>query len=93
MARGADARGYMFANRNKVKVYEYPAHWDRYGKKAGYMRNTQMGSFADGLLAFWDGDSKGTGHMISYMKQLNKPVYIVEYGHGHNQTDSTAGSQ
>ena len=79
MARGADALGYKFAHSYGVQVYEFPAHWVRYGKKAGYMRNTQMGDFADGLLAFWDGDSKGTGHMINYMRSINKPVTIVGY--------------
>lgn len=79
MAKGADALGYMFAHRNHVKVYEYYADWNRHGKSAGMIRNKQMGNEANGLLAFWDGDSKGTGHMITYMKSLNKPVYLVEY--------------
>lgn len=79
MARGADALGYMFAHRNNVKVYEFPAQWDRFGKQAGFRRNTEMGNFADGLLCFWDGESKGTQHMIQYMGQLNKPVYITRY--------------
>lgn len=78
MARGADTLGLQFALEQNVKVYRFPASWDRYGKKAGYMRNTQMGNFADGLLAFWNG-SKGTGHMINIMETLNKPVHIVHY--------------
>ena len=80
MARGADALGYMFAHKNNVKVYEFHADWVKHGKGAGFMRNREMGDFADALLAFWDGDSKGTKHMIEYMKKLNKPVYLVSYG-------------
>jgi hypothetical protein len=79
MARGADALGYMFAHKNNIKVYEFPAQWTRYGKSAGFRRNTEMGNFADALIVFWDGESKGTKHMLDYMQQLNKPVYIIKY--------------
>ena len=79
MARGADALGYQFAHQHGVQVYEFNAHWAKYGKRAGYVRNEEMGRFSDGLLAFWDGDSKGTAHMIDFMQKLNKPVIVVEY--------------
>jgi YspA, cpYpsA-related SLOG family len=79
MARGADALGHRFAKNNNIKFYVFPAYWNRYGKRAGFMRNTDMGNFADGLLAFWDGKSKGTDHMINYMKKLNKPVTVIQY--------------
>lgn len=79
MARGADRLGYEFAYANEVTLYAFPADWDKYGKRAGYIRNQRMGDFADGLLAFWDGRSKGTGHMINYMQHLKKPVHIVRY--------------
>lgn len=79
MARGADMLGYMFAVNHNVVVYQFPAEWDKYGKRAGFIRNKQMGDFADGLLAFWDGSSKGTKQMIEYMQSLQKPVHIVRY--------------
>ena len=79
MARGADALGYQFATTNGVRVYEFPAHWDDFGKRAGVIRNKQMGDFADGLLAFWDGQSSGTDHMIKYMRSLSKVVHIIRY--------------
>ena len=79
MARGADALGYQFAQANGVKCYEFPADWEKHGKRAGFIRNKQMGDFADGLLAFWDFESKGTDHMIKYMQSLSKPVHIIRY--------------
>lgn len=79
MARGADALGYMFAHKNNIQVYEYPANWPKYGKRAGYVRNEAMGQFADGLVAFWDKQSRGTAHMIQFMHKQNKPVYVVEF--------------
>lgn len=79
MASGADLLGYEFAEKYGINTYEFPAHWDRYGKRAGFMRNTDMGKFADGLLAFWDGKSRGTDHMVHFMQSLCKPVTIIRY--------------
>ena len=80
MARGADALAAQFARDNNIKLYEFPADWDKYGKRAGYLRNAEMADFADGLLAFWDGESRGTKHMIETMQNLRKPVRIIRYG-------------
>ena len=79
MARGADMLGFQFARKHNVKVYQFPADWNQHGKAAGFIRNKQMGDFADGLLAFWDGQSRGTKQMIEYMQSLNKPTYIIRY--------------
>lgn len=79
MARGADALGHRFAKEHNVQVYEFPANWDKYGKRAGILRNEDMGRFADGLLAFWDGKSRGTAHMIGFMEDRDMPVHIERY--------------
>lgn len=79
MARGADSLGYLFAIKHNVVKYQFPADWNQYGKRAGMIRNKAMGDFADGLLAFWDGQSRGTKQMIEYMRSLGKPVHIVNY--------------
>lgn len=79
MARGADKLGYKIARENSISIKEFPANWDKHGKGAGYLRNKEMAVYADGLLAFWDGESKGTKHMIDTMKGLNKGVHIVRY--------------
>lgn len=80
MARGADKLGHRFAKEQGVKVYEFPADWNGPLKKgAGFARNKDMGNFADGLLAFWDGKSPGTKQMIEYMRSLKKPVHIIKY--------------
>lgn len=79
MARGADALAVEFAINHEVILYEFPADWARLGKRAGFIRNEQMAQFADGLLAFWDWQSRGTKHMIETMQKMNKPVYVVSY--------------
>jgi hypothetical protein len=42
-----------------------------------------MGEIADALIAFWDGKSRGTKHMIDFMTNKNLPVKIVEYETTH----------
>ena len=79
MARGADSLAHRFAKTNGIVVYEMPADWGTHGKRAGFMRNERMAHFSDGLLAFWDGYSKGTAHMIDYMRSINKPTHVVRY--------------
>lgn len=79
MARGADMLAYSLWANNKMPIHSFPANWDKYGKSAGYRRNQEMGEFADAAICFWDGNSKGTKHMIDIMNKLNKSVYIVRY--------------
>jgi hypothetical protein len=40
-------------------------------------RNYQMAQAGDLLLAFWDGRSAGTRHLIGCMQQLGKPVVVI----------------
>lgn len=57
----------------------FPADWDRYGKAAGYLRNTEMAKNADALVAFWDGMSLGTRHMIETAKAHGLKVRVKRY--------------
>lgn len=85
MARGADKLGVQFANELGLKLYRFPAEWERLGKRAGYARNVEMAKFASEgnnkgmLIAFWDGKSKGTKHMIDTAKRYGIEVHIVNY--------------
>ncbi|OGR27285.1 MAG: hypothetical protein A2139_07820 [Desulfobacca sp. RBG_16_60_12] len=78
-ARGADMLGYRYAVERGLAVHEFPADWDTHGKKAGHLRNHEMAVFADGLLAFWDKESRGTRDMIATMKRLGKKTKTIYY--------------
>ncbi len=79
-AKGPDSVAIDFARLHNMPIHIYPAKWSVIGKSAGIIRNKQMGDFADALIAFWDGESKGTKHMIDYMTSLNKQVEVVDLG-------------
>jgi predicted Rossmann fold nucleotide-binding protein DprA/Smf involved in DNA uptake len=78
-AKGADELGERYANEKGYGLNVYPAEWEKYGKSAGYKRNVQMAENADALIAFWDGKSKGTKHMIDIAKNLNLLVRIINF--------------
>lgn len=92
MARGADTLGKRWAKENDITVARFPANWDKNGKTAGIKRNIKMGVFAAGefaavndekplgiLVAFWDGKSKGTAHMIEVAKKKNLDIFTLNY--------------
>ena len=78
-ARGADMLGQQFALRNDIPLLIFPADWGAHGKSAGYIRNIQMAEEADCLVAFWDGVSKGTAHMIKEAKRRDLRVEVIRY--------------
>lgn len=78
-ARGADTLGEKYANNKGYQVSYFPAEWDKFGKSAGYRRNEQMALNADALVAFWDGTSKGTKHMIDVARLFGLKVRVKKY--------------
>ena len=80
-ARGIDKLGELYAiERSKypgsyVDLRVFPADWDRYGKRAGYLRNKQMAEYADALILIWDGKSRGSQMMLELAKQYKLKIY------------------
>lgn len=75
-ARGVDRFGEQWAIENNITVKPFPADWNTYGKRAGYLRNTQMADYADALIAVWDGESRGTKHMIEEAKRKGLEWFV-----------------
>ena len=63
LARGADVLGKKWAELNNKKILEFPAEWQKYGKSAGYKRNTQMQQLAMNLIfLYFFVNKKKTNH-------------------------------
>ena len=77
-ARGVDYLGELWARKNKIPVQIFLPDWNTYGKSAGIRRNIEMAKNADGLIALWDGRSKGTEHMIRIAKDYKLKVYVSQ---------------
>lgn len=75
-ARGVDRLASEYAVAKGIEFIEYLADWDKYGKRAGYMRNYVMVGAADAVIAIWDGTSSGTKHSIELALSSGKPVFV-----------------
>ncbi len=82
MSSGPDIFGFRWATERKIPIRQFKPEWDKLGKQAGYIRNAEMCTFADAIIAVWDGRSNGTAHIIKYSLQMDPPLrrYVVNVG-------------
>lgn len=78
-ASGADTLGEMYGISKGYDIIRKPANWNKYGKAAGYIRNKEMAGIANSLVAFWDGESRGTSHMIDLARERELTIRIIIY--------------
>lgn len=76
-ARGVDEIAGRLAENLGFPVEPHPADWEKWGKAAGPIRNREMlETGVDRVIAFWDGRSPGTKHMIDAAKAAGVPVVL-----------------
>ena len=82
-AKGADKKGELYAINKALDLRLFPADWDKNGKGAGHIRNKEMAKYAakkrGTLVAFWDGESKGTKNMIDLAFKHGLDVFVIKY--------------
>ena len=76
-AIGADSLAIRYAKELRRKYTVFRADWRTHGKAAGPIRNRQMAEYADTLIAFWDGKSRGTKNMIDEAKRAGMALISV----------------
>ena len=78
-AKGADHLAEQIARVHGWTTEVHRADWEKHGKAAGPIRNSQMANetHPDIVLAFWDGKSSGTKDMID--KAIAKGLYTWVY--------------
>ena len=81
-ARGVDSLAKQYAFEKHYFYKEFPANWDLHGKSAGYIRNNAMHAYLSrqkkrGVVAFWDGSSKGTEQNFDLAKKYNNEIRII----------------
>lgn len=76
---GVDKMTYGIAKAWKMDVEPHPADWDGLGKRAGILRNYEMLDYPVPhlVIAFWDGKSTGTGHVITTARMRSIPLEII----------------
>lgn len=76
-ARGVDYLAKQYAIEKNIPYKEFPANWNLYGRSAGILRNKDMASYSDVLIAFYNG-SRGTSNMIKEAKDKGLEIHIVK---------------
>jgi uncharacterized phage-like protein YoqJ len=77
-ARGVDKCAEKVAISIGLQTEIYPADWHKFGKAAGMKRNQQIVEVSDRIVAFWDGQSRGTKNTIDTAKKLGKGVKVFQ---------------
>ena len=77
--RGPDLFAREWAIAQSIPVESYPAKWKEYGRSAGFKRNQQMldEGKPDLVIAYWDGVSRGTEHMLTIAKKAGVKVIAI----------------
>ena len=76
-AIGVDTYAKEYALQNGINYEEYLPDYPKYGRSAPIVRDIDIVRNCDYLLAFWNGESKGTKFTINYAEKLGKPVKII----------------
>jgi hypothetical protein len=71
-AQGVDKVAELEAKEQGLNVEIWYPRWDLHGKGAGFARNRAIVHSADRVVAFWDGESRGTKHTIHFAGVLKK---------------------
>lgn len=74
--KGADYIAELWAKKKGIPILLYPADWST-GKAAGFKRNQKIVNASDAVIAFWDGESKGTIDSVERAWRLGKKVLIA----------------
>ena len=77
-AKGVDTLAERYARKHNIPFLLFPANWDRYGKRAGLMRNQQIVDEADHMIAIPTSTSKGTRDSIRRARAKGIPVEVFE---------------
>ena len=78
-AVGADRLGEAWARAHDIPVRKLLPDWDKHGRAAGVIRNSDIVKEADGVIAFWDGASRGTLDTITKARKANKLLKVVSF--------------
>jgi hypothetical protein len=76
-ARGVDTAAWLAAQARGLRAVVHLADWKKHGNAAGVIRNTAIVESCDEVIAFWDGESRGTADTIRKARAAGKPVRVV----------------
>lgn len=76
-AIGVDSCAAEYAQENGIKLTVFLPQYEHYGRAAPIIRNKAIVDYADKIIAFWNGSSKGTLSVIKYAEKMGKPCEVI----------------
>lgn len=76
-AKGVDTCAAAYANAHGIPLTVFLPQYEKYGKSAPLKRNLQIIEAAELVIAFWDGQSRGTKYVIDQCKMRHKSIRII----------------
>ena len=76
-ALGVDLCAAEYAKKKGLRLTEFLPQYGRYGRAAPIVRNKKIVDYADKIIVFWDGSSKGTLSVIQYAQKIGKPFEVI----------------
>ena len=77
-AKGVDNCAEKYAHEHGLKLTVFLPEYNRYGKGAPLKRNLKIIEYADEVISFWDGTSKGTKYVIDQCEKINKKITVYK---------------
>ena len=75
-ARGVDTSAREYAVAKGIKLTEFLPEYGKYGRSAPLRRNITIIEYADLVLAFWDGKSRGTKFVMDECRRRGVSLQI-----------------
>jgi len=75
-AKGADTLAHRLAQEESLPITVIKPDWKQFGRAAGPIRNRAIVDAADMVIAFWDGQSRGTESTLEYARSKQKLVLV-----------------
>jgi len=75
-AKGVDMTARNYSLTNNIELTEFLPEYEKYGRSAPLKRNIDIISYAELVLAFWDGKSRGTKFVIDKCKEMHVPIKL-----------------
>ena len=76
-AKGVDRLAAEYSKNHSLKLTEFLPEYGLYGRAAPIRRNESIVNYADHILVFWDGASKGSLSVIRYAERQGKPCQVI----------------
>ena len=76
-AVGVDSFAAEYARAHGLPLTEFLPNYKEFGRAAPIVRNKRIVDYADKVVVFWDGSSRGALSVIKYAKKVGKPCEVV----------------